>query len=163
MSSINKESTSTQKHNCCTLQPKGKVECPICTQKAKGVLTKTLDHLLTSKAKKKLSCLDNFYYCKNPECRTIYFRDKEILTQEDMSIIVGLKDGASPATMCYCFDWTKEKISAELKEKGESRALEDIKEKMKDPGCSCEILNPSGGCCLADIGKTIKEMETKFI
>jgi len=162
MFSLSKESCSTQANNCCTPQPKGKMLCPLCQDRAKGVLSKTLNHLLTPKAKKNLPCLDGFYYCKNPECKAVYFRDEEILSQEDLSVVVGLKTGASPATICYCFEWTKEKISAELKATGESKALEDIKAKMKDPGCSCEILNPSGGCCLADVSKTIKELEKEL-
>ena len=76
-----------------------------------------------------------------------------------MNVIVGLKEGAKPATVCYCFEWTKEKIKAELEATGETKALEDIKGKMENPGCSCEILNPSGGCCLGDVGKAIKEIQ----
>jgi len=79
-----------------------------------------------------------------------------------MTVVVGLKEGASPATVCYCFGWTKEKIKIELEESGTTVALEDIKAKMEDPGCSCEILNPSGGCCLGDTGKAIKEMKTEL-
>jgi hypothetical protein len=144
--------------NCCTLQPKGKVECPKCGKKAKGVLGKTLQHLLSKEAKENLSCFDGFYYCKTASCTVVYFRDDEILTQDEMSVVVGLKEGASPATVCYCFEWTKEKIKAELEATGKTIALEDIKKKMQNPGCSCEILNPSGGCCLGDVSKAIKEL-----
>jgi len=145
--------------NCCTPQPKGKVACTRCNEKAKHVLGKTLNALLTDHTKAKLSYMDGFYYCKNPSCKTIYFRDEEILIQEDISVIVGIKDGASPSTLCYCFEWTKEKIKKELQETGNTTALEDIKAKMENPGCSCEVLNPSGGCCLADISKAIKELK----
>ena len=148
--------------SCCTPQPKGKVACPTCGEKAKGVLGKTLDHLLTDTAKASLSCLDGFYYCKTPSCKVVYFRNDTLLTQEDLSVVVGLKEGASPATTCYCFDWTKEKITAELKERGETNALTDIKHKMDTLGCSCEILNPSGGCCLGDNTKAIKEIKAKL-
>jgi len=155
-------SCSTSPHDCCTPQPKGKAACPSCAQKAKGVLGKTLEHLLTEEAKAKLTCFDGFHYCKTPSCDVVYFRDDEILTQKDISVIVGLKDGATPATTCYCFDWTKAKIRAELREHGETKALEDIKAKMENPGCSCEILNPSGGCCLADTTKAIKEIKMEL-
>lgn len=148
--------------DCCTPQPKGKVICPSCSAKAKGVLGKTLKHLLTDEAKAKLSCFDGFYYCKTPSCEVVYFRNDEILTQKDVSVVVGLKDGATPATTCYCFDWTKEKITKEIESDGNSSALEDIKHKMDTIGCSCEILNPSGGCCLSDVGKAIKEIKTEF-
>ena len=149
----------TCESGCCTPQPKGKTECPKCHEKAKGVLAKTLEHLLSSEAKGKHSCLDGFYYCKRPECEVVYFKEEDILTQNDVSVTVGLKEGATPATVCYCFGWTKEKIKAELEERGETTALEDIKAKMENPGCSCEILNPSGGCCLGDVGKAIKEIK----
>ena len=156
------ESCSSDKqkseHNCCSAQPKGKVECPSCSEKAKGVLGKTLEALLNDNVKSKLTCFDGFYYCKTPSCKIVYFRDDTVVTQEDMNVVVGLKDGATPATVCYCFAWTKEKIKAELLSERKTAILEDIKAKMQNPGCSCEILNPSGGCCLGDVAKAIKEL-----
>jgi len=147
-------------HDCCSPQPQGKMPCPSCEEKTKGVLAKTLKHLLADGAKSKLDSLEGFHYCKTPSCSIVYFRNDTVLTQKDVSVIVGLKEGATPATVCYCFGWTKEKIRAQLQEKGETNALEDIKVKMQDPGCSCEILNPSGGCCLGDVGKVIREIES---
>ena len=155
-------STNTQGDNCCTTQPKGKVECPECHLKAKGVLGKTVEALVSTESKSNLSCFDGFYYCKTPFCNTIYFRGATILTQKDISVIVGLKDNATPATVCYCFKWTKEKIKAELEKTGKTIALEDIKAKMENPGCSCEVLNPSGGCCLGDTTKAIKEIKSEL-
>ena len=152
----------TEGEGCCTPQPKGKMSCPACGEKAKGVLAKTLEHLLTDEAKDELSCFDGFHYCKTPGCEVVYFRNDEVLTQKDLSVVVGLKEGAVPATTCYCFDWTKEKIRAQLQETGETNALEDIKAKMDDPGCSCEILNPSGGCCLGDNTKVIREIKKEL-
>ncbi|MBA1438466.1 MAG: hypothetical protein FAF05_05715 [Epsilonproteobacteria bacterium] len=110
-----------QADHCCTPHPKGKVECPSCHQKAKGVLGKTFEALV--------------------------------------KVVVGLKEGASPATVCYCFGWSKEKIRAELDATGKTSALEEIKAKMENLGCSCEVLNPSGGCCLGDVAKAIKELQ----
>ncbi len=130
-------------HDCCTPQPKGKVACPKCDTMSKGVLAKTLEHLLTDEAKEKLSCFDGFYFCKSFSCEVVYFRDVTLLTQKDMSVVVGHKEGASLATVCYCFEWTKEKIQMQLHENGVCTALEDIKHKMDTVGCSCEILNPS--------------------
>jgi len=147
---------------CCSPKPKGKALCPECGKTAKSVLVKTLEYLLQPKSIEKLNSLEDFYYCKTPSCEVVYFREDEILTQSDISVIVGLKEGASPATVCYCFAWTKEKIQAELEESGKTMALDDIKAKMENPGCSCEILNPSGGCCLGDVGKAIKELESKL-
>ena len=152
----------TCESGCCTPRSKGKVECPTCHEKAKGVLGKTVAHLVKEQSKSKLDGFDGFYYCKTPTCKTVYFREGTVLTQEDMSVVVGLKEGATPATVCYCFDWTKEKIQAELEAIGKTTALEDIKAKMENPGCSCEVLNPSGGCCLGDVSKAIKALEEQM-
>jgi len=146
-------------HNCCTPQPKGKMPCPKCNKDVKGVLGKTLEHLLTDEAKSRVVFLDGFYFCTTPSCEVVYFRDDEIVCQKGLSVVVGCKEGASPATVCYCFGWTKEKIKEELQSAGESSALDHIKKKMNSIGCSCEILNPSGGCCLADVSKTIKALK----
>lgn len=150
----------TQTHNCCTTQLKDKAECSECHQSAKSVLGKTLTHLLVEETKSGFECLEGFYYCKTPTCRTVYFRDHIVFTQADLNVTVGLKEGAVPATVCYCFEWTKEKIEEELKKNGATTALEDIKRKMENPGCACEILNPSGRCCLGDVSKVIKTLRT---
>lgn len=154
--------TESCNDNCCTPQPKGKDPCPLCGEKAREVLTKTLNALLTPEAKGHLECLDGFHYCKTPSCEVVYFRNDTILTQKDLSVVVGLKEGTIPATICYCFGWSKEKIKEQLQQSGNTNALEDIKAKMKDPGCSCEVLNPSGGCCLGDITKVIKEIKEEL-
>ena len=144
---------------CCSVQPKGKVSCPKCQLLAKGVLSKTVEHLLTEEAKSTFSCFEGFHFCKTPTCEVVYFRDEQIITQKEMSVLVGHKvcQGATPAT--NCFEWTREKIKTEIDATGDSTALGDIKEKMESVGCSCEVLNPSGGCCLGDVGKVIKEIK----
>jgi len=152
------DSCSTDEHNCCTPAPKSKHECPKCSKKAKEVLEKTVKNLVNMD----LDYYSGFHYCKTPSCEIIYFKENKLLTQKDLKVIVGLKDNATPATMCYCFNWTKEKIKTELQETNETTALEDIKDKMENLGCSCEILNPSGGCCLGDTKKAVKEIKLEL-
>ena len=154
-------STKAQRngHDCCSPQPRGKLPCPLCSEEAKDVLSTTLEHLLRDDTKSKLVCLDGFYFCKSPSCKVVYFRDKEFLTKKDIGVEVGHKEGVKPATVCYCFEWSKEKIKAELEEKGKSTAIRDIRQKMGTIGCSCEILNPSGRCCLSDVDKAVKKIK----
>ena len=140
------------------LNPQDDLVCPECAQKAKWVPRKTLQTLLTKEAKASLSTLEGFYYCKTPTCMVIYFNGEIVLRQKDVRVVVGLKEGASPATLCYCFGWSKEKIKEQIEASGTTNALEDIKAKMKNSGCSCETLNPSGGCCLGDVSRVIKEI-----
>lgn len=104
--------TKTQSNgaDCCTPQPKGKTLCPLCSKEAKGVLSKTLEALLTADTKAKLISLDGFSYCKTSTCKAVYFRDTEVLTQDDVRVSVGLKENATVKNYCYCFGWTKEKL-----------------------------------------------------
>jgi len=147
---------------CCSPKPKGKMECVECSTEAKAVLSKTLNALLTNEAKESLKSLEGFYYCKTSNCKVVYFKEDIVLSQSDLKVEVGLKDGAIPATLCYCFGWSKEKIKSEIQETGDTEALSDIKSKMENPGCNCEVLNPSGGCCLGDVGKAIKDIKRQL-
>lgn len=145
-------------NDCCTPQPKGKASCPLCYREAKGVLSKTLEALLTTGTKEKLNSLDGFSYCKTSTCKAIYFRGDEVLTQDDLKVSVGLKNDAPIKNYCYCFGWSKEKIEQDIKDNGISTAIEDIKSKMNSIGCSCEVKNPSGKCCMVDVKKVVKEI-----
>jgi oligoendopeptidase F len=61
--------------------------------------------------------------------------------------------------ICYCFKKTKKELFEAVKNGNENQVVDDIKSKMKDPGCFCETANPSGKCCLADIQSFIKLMK----
>ncbi len=52
--------------------------------------------------------------------------------------------------ICYCFKHSKKELYDAIQEGREQEILDDIKVKMKDPGCFCETANPSGKCCLSD-------------
>tara|TARA_R110000868_G_scaffold117599_6_gene312170 strand:+ start:3817 stop:4068 length:252 start_codon:yes stop_codon:yes gene_type:complete len=52
--------------------------------------------------------------------------------------------------ICYCFNHSKQELFDAIQVGREKDILDDIKSKMKDPGCFCETANPSGKCCLVD-------------
>jgi hypothetical protein len=58
--------------------------------------------------------------------------------------------------ICYCFKQSKQELFNAIGSGNEKDILDDIKSKMKNPGCFCETANPSGKCCLADIHAFIK-------
>ena len=162
MFTIEKKETQSCESGCCSPKPKGKAVCPKCGKEGKGVPAVTLEHLLTRDALVSVEGAEGWYYCKTPVCEAVYFKEEEVLVQNDLTVMVGLKEGTVPGTLCYCFGWTKEKITEELRTKGETAAIDDIKAKMKDPGCSCETLNPSGACCLGDVAKAIKTLNAAY-
>ena len=46
-----------------------------------------------------------------------------------------------------------------MKSKEDDLFVDDIKSKMKSPGCFCETANPSGKCCLSDVQAFIKALK----
>ena len=132
--------------------------CPVCKNKAKEVSAITVKSLVKDEYLKELSSVKDFFYCQTSDCEVIYFKLNEIIKQEHLIKEVGLKEWANPKTVCYCFNWTKEKISDEVNKLGKTNAIGDISEKMNSIGCDCEHKNPSGKCCLKDVKKIIKEL-----
>ena len=121
--------------------------CPVCKNKAKEVSAITVKFLVKDEYLKELSSVKDFFYCQTSDCEVIYFKLNEIIKQEHLIKEVGLKEWANPKTVCYCFNWTKEKISDEVNKLGKTNAIGDISEKMNSIGCDCEHKNPSGKCC----------------
>ena len=118
--------------------------CPVCKNKAKEVSAITVKFLVKDEYLKELSSVKDFFYCQTSDCEVIYFKLNEIIKQEHLIKEVGLKEWANPKTVCYCFNWTKEKISDEVNKLGKTNAIGDISEKMNSIGCDCEHKNPSG-------------------
>ena len=69
---------------------------------------------------------------------------------------VGVKVAAPPHTICYCFGHTVESMRADVTRAGSSEALEAIQAAVKAGTCRCEVMNPSGHCCMGDMIKALK-------
>lgn len=107
---------------------------------------------------KSVSADTGWRFCDSPDCDVVYFSEEgdTTFTKSQLKVAVGVKETSGERPLCYCFDHSVASIKEELRTKGHSDALEDIRAKMKDPGCRCEAENPSGSCCLGSVGKGIK-------
>lgn len=77
-----------------------------------------------------------------------YCDKKEDGNEIDSSNLEGL--------ICYCFKHSKRELFEAIQVGKEQEIIDDIKTKIKDPGCFCKTANPSGKCCLPDISNFIK-------
>lgn len=161
-----------------TESSKRRVACPVCCSKAKRVSPVTLGALLKNKdsiaepfTTASPACSGSngngcqptggdtgWRFCESSGCDVVYFSEvgDTRFTKSQLKVPVGVKETSSERPLCYCFGHSIASIKEELRTKGRSDALEDIRTKMKDPGCQCETENPSGSCCLGSVTKGIQ-------
>lgn len=105
-------------------------------------------------------------FCDSTDCDVVYFSETtgQQFGRSDLAVAVGVKESSGERPLCYCFGHSVASIKAEMTSKGRSDAIEDIRSRMKDPGCFCETSNPSGSCCLGSVtqGIRIAKVETEM-
>lgn len=156
-----------------------RVLCPACGKKGKRVSRVTLRALLKEEYAEGIaapghSCCDTagngqsgcnpasgdtgWRFCDSADCNVVYFAEQNgtTFTKSQLRVAVGVKEKTGERPLCYCFGHSVASIKEELRTNRQFRALEDIRRKMKDPGCRCEVANPSGSCCLGGVAEGIK-------
>ncbi|MEB3103874.1 hypothetical protein VF724_19850, partial [Paenibacillaceae bacterium T2] len=65
------------------------------------------------------------------------------------------KNESEHTPVCYCFGWTRSRLKA-----GQTQdAIERIQMHMKAGRCGCEVNNPQGSCCLANVIEFVKTLK----
>lgn len=156
-----------------------RMHCPSCGKKAKRVSKVTSQALLRDEFAREFGGIDQacresngndtggcatitgdtgWRFCDSQDCDVVYFSEEgdTTFTKSQLKVAVGVKESFGERPLCYCFGHSVASIKEELRAKGRADALDDIRAKMKDPGCRCETENPSGSCCLGNVTKGIK-------
>jgi hypothetical protein len=81
-----------------------------------------------------------------------------LLTTADVRVRVGLKETQDPVPICYCFGFTEAMARDEITATGKCTIPERISAEMKRGLCACEVRNPQGSCCFADVTAAVKRM-----
>lgn len=126
--------------------------------KGKKVGTVTLHALVRDEYQGQIADDADYFFCDAQGCDVVYFTtDGRTITKPQLNVEVGVKEAAGERPLCYCFGHSIASIKEELQVKGCSNALEDIRRKMKDNGCACEVKNPSGSCCLCTVSQALEQ------
>lgn len=133
------------------------IVCPSCKTKAKNVQLLTIKSMLKPAVLGSINAKESHYFCATKDCYVVYFdtSHKEYFLS-DIKVDVHQKDDSLRTPVCYCFDWTKEKIKQYVENELTPNPLEHIRANIKENRCGCEINNPQGSCCLGNVTKYIK-------
>ncbi|MCH8272462.1 MAG: (2Fe-2S)-binding protein [Candidatus Marinimicrobia bacterium] len=136
-----------------------KFECPLSGTLSMKIFHETLENLIVLDKRHLISKDVQYYYCSEPDCPVVYFSNGEtpVFEKSDLTVKVFSKDIQENVHVCYCFDWTRKRITDQIGTTGSSTAFIEITEELRAGNCECEIQNPKGACCLGDIQNFMKE------
>ncbi|MDM5188013.1 (2Fe-2S)-binding protein [Bacillus sp. DX4.1] len=150
--------------DCCSVKEQvsennGSELCPSCNIKGKRVKIITLKSMLKPTTLDTMNADLTHYFCSTKDCNVVYFdTDKKMYLTSEIKVFVHQKDSSSVVPVCYCFGWTKEKIKQFIEKKLIPNPVEHIRENIKENRCGCEVNNPQGSCCLANVTGYINKL-----
>lgn len=137
--------------------------CPHDGTKGKPVELVTLKSLLIGAALERLDPQTTYKFCPSSNCSVVYFSHTgQTFTTEDLKVPVFQKDFGEQVLTCYCFDWSRQRLGAEIEQTGTSTALSAITAHMKAKRCGCEVNNPQGSCCLGNVRAVIEQSKREL-
>ena len=139
---------------CCAPTPQTSVDlcCPVNGEKGKPVQLITLKSLLKPSALETLNPHTDYFFCGTPDCQVVYFNSEgQGFTTDQIKVPVFQKYEGENVPVCYCFGWTRKRIQQEITQTRHSSVEDSIRKQVKARRCGCEVNNPQGSCCLANV------------
>jgi len=146
-------------------QEKGPRVCPRCGTKGKSIEAITVRYLVQGRFQNRINESLSYSFCLSPECPAVYFSEEgdSIFTKEELSERVTIKEKDDPLPICYCFNFFRHDVEAEVKKTGKSSIPEFISAQVKAGHCFCEYTNPQGTCCLGNVNSVLKAVMKKEV
>lgn len=133
--------------------------CPDCGVVGKAVRARTVA-VHAREGHQPNGCV--YRFCETPDCEIVYYGAPGVAPyrKEDLATRVGVKETDDPIPVCYCFSFTEREVIEDAIAHRRSTIRDYIKQKVRDGECACETKNPSGRCCLGNVGRAIKKAST---
>ena len=148
-------------HGCCSGSceiEKSADVCQRCDARGQAVTCETLEALLTRDALARLQG-GPYFFDRSPGCEVVYFsKNDSYFAKRDLRVRVGIKESDPSIPICYCFGHTIESARFEIQATDRSTVAARITKEIQVGNCACEVKNPSGGCCLGEVIKAVKEL-----
>ena len=132
--------------------------CPSCKHPGKTVDLITVKSLLVADALREVRKDASYHFCSTKNCDVVYYSDQDFFSKSQVNVRVFQKEDKDPLMVCYCFCFSREKIVKEIERTGKSTAVEEISRYVSEGKCACEIKNPQGTCCLANVAQVVKKI-----
>lgn len=132
--------------------------CPVCHLKGKRVPLITLKSLLKPTSLETINHEECYAFCSNPSCEVVYFSHSKTFSKDMLKVRVYQKDEGLDVPVCYCFNWTRERIIEAMQDN--ERPTDHIREQVQAGRCGCEVNNPQGSCCLGNVAAFMKTVNT---
>lgn len=101
----------------------------------------------------------SFGFCEEPSCPIVYAgSDGTLIDKAHVRTRVGVKATEEPIPVCYCFELTAAQIAEDVREHGRSTIRDYIQAQVRAGRCRCEMTNPSGRCCLGNVGRVLSSV-----
>jgi len=145
--------------SCCIVPHAGDPPtCPMNGQVTKPVGRRTVEGLIKPEVKSVLRS-QPYYFCDAPDCDTVYVSalGDHVITKDMLTVRVGIKETEDPIPLCYCFGYDRKDVFDDIRLKGNTDVQKVITQRVRAGECRCEETNPSGGCCLGNISRAIKQ------
>ncbi|MCC7368774.1 MAG: hypothetical protein IT306_10150 [Chloroflexi bacterium] len=95
-------------------------------------------------------------FCDMPTCDVVYVgADGLLIEKAQLATRVGIKETEDPVPVCYCWNVSRRQIVDDHRQHGRSTIRAAIEERLRQGLCRCESANPSGRCCLGEVGRAI--------
>lgn len=155
--------TDTRRPDCSSTTPeesgrsRGADRCPNCGGPGRKVGRITLKAMLRAESLKRLSP-NPYCFCPTPHCFTVYFADGSMFEISDLRVPVWQKGHDPAGPICYCLEYSEDRIRMTIKDDGGSGVVEEIRQLVRDGRCACEVRNPQGSCCLGNVTQVVEKL-----
>ncbi|WP_374017565.1 (2Fe-2S)-binding protein [Paenibacillus thiaminolyticus] len=146
--------------DCCTPSNNTggvRIDCPSCGEKGKSIQLITLKSLLKASALVNIEPANSYVFCSNSNCSIVYFsvNYSQTFLESDLKVPVYQKNPSTNVPVCYCFDWTRDRLQAA----GTDQPADEIKAHVQAGRCGCEVNNPQGACCLGNVSAFVRGLK----
>jgi hypothetical protein len=140
-----------------------RTKCSACAGVSRFVKKQTMLLMLKAELFERIND-GQYYFCADPDCEIVYFPETEgtCFYKTDLRVRVGVKESHDPIPLCYCFGFDESDFRDEIKATGQAMIPAKIVKMVKAGMCACDTRNPSGACCLGDITKMVKRLQTEL-